>query len=149
MPNQYSAVHYLNRELSLLKFNWRVLAQAEDERLPLLERLKFLCILSSNLDEFFEVRVAFLKENVRLNTSIVGADGLSSRQQLQQISAEAHELVARQYRILRNVMFPALADKGIHFLRRTTWNEPQKEWVKEFFFHSCAVPPGTNRRRNG
>ena len=134
MPNQYSAVHYLNRELSLLKFNWRVLAQAEDERLPLLERLKFLCILSSNLDEFFEVRVAFLKENVRLNTSIVGADGLSSRQQLQQISAEAHELVARQYRILRNVMFPALADKGIHFLRRTTWNEPQKEWVKEFFF---------------
>ena len=69
MPTSYSAEHYLNRELSLLKFNWRVLAQAEDEQLPLLERLKFLCILSSNLDEFFEVRVAYLKEHIRLNTN--------------------------------------------------------------------------------
>ncbi len=134
MPTSYSAEHYLNRELSLLKFNWRVLAQAEDEQLPLLERLKFLCILSSNLDEFFEVRVAYLKEHIRLNTNIATPDGLSARQQLQRVSDEAHDLVARQYRILRDVMLPALAEKGIHFLRRTTWNDRQKQWVREFFF---------------
>lgn len=134
MPHQFLATHFINRELSLLKFNWRVLAQAEDERVPLLERLKFLCILSSNLDEFFEVRVAYLKENIRLNTNVVGADGLTSRQQLQRIDQEAHELVARQYRVLRDVMLPALAEKGIRFLRRTTWTHPQKEWVREFFF---------------
>lgn len=134
MPYGYSPDYYLNRELSLLKFNRRVLAQAEDENQPLLERLKFLCIVSSNLDEFFEVRVAYLKENIRLNTNIIGPDGLTAKQQLQLISIEAHDLVARQYRVLRDIVLPSLAAENIQFLRRTTWNEPQKAWVKEFFF---------------
>ena len=100
---------FLNRELSLLEFNKRVLHQAMDPSTPLLERLKFLCISSSNLDEFFEIRVAGLVEQVKFGINTPGHDGLSAEQALELISATAHELVARQYQVLNGSLFPALA----------------------------------------
>ncbi|WP_137936193.1 polyphosphate kinase 1 [Chitinivorax sp. B] len=129
---------FINRELSLLAFNRRVLAQAEDDSMPLLERLKFLCIVSSNLDEFFEVRVASLKESIRANPDIIGPDGLTLRQQSALVAHEVHDIVAKQYRVLQHVLMPALAEQGVHFIRRLNWNDAQKAWVREFFFRELA-----------
>ena len=91
--SQRPAEHFLNRELGILAFNRRVLAQARNPRTPLLERLRFLCIVSSNLDEFFEIRVAGLKEQLKLNSVAVTTDGLSARAAYEQVSAQAHALV--------------------------------------------------------
>lgn len=126
--------NFLNRELGLLAFNERVLAQAEDSRVPLLERLKFVSIVSSNLDEFFEVRVAGLKEHIALGSSSVGADGLSARQTFREIVPRAHALVDRQYETLNFSILPQLAEHGIHFLRRTHWNNEQAAWIRAYFF---------------
>jgi polyphosphate kinase len=123
----------LNRELGLLEFNRRVLAQAEDDTLPLLERLKYLCIVSSNLDEFFEVRVAWLKENVQLNPDRLLPDGVTPRQAQNRVSQAAHALVREQYQVLRDVLLPLLNDNGIVFLRRSDWNAEQKEWIRAYF----------------
>lgn len=125
---------FINRELGLLAFNRRVLAQAEDERSPLLERLKFLCIVSSNLDEFFEVRVADLKEQIEHNAPTTGADGLSPQQVMARVGIEAHQLVERQYQLLNERVLPALAEENIRFLRRTHWNTAQQEWIRSYFF---------------
>ncbi|MFC4160276.1 polyphosphate kinase 1 [Chitinimonas lacunae] len=125
---------FLNRELGLLEFNRRVLAQAEDSDNPLLERLKFLCIVSSNLDEFFEVRVAWVKENIRMNNARPAPDGLSAQSAFQRIAHDTHQIVERQYKILREVVLPALEQEGIVFLRRTIWNEAQRAWVRDYFF---------------
>jgi polyphosphate kinase len=126
--------YFLNRELGILAFNRRVLAQAEDERNPLLERLKFLCIVSSNMDEFFEVRVAGLKEQIQFNSAFTAADGLPAGQIYAQVSEVAHGLVARQYQIFNDVLVPQLKAEGIDFLRRTQWNEAQAEWIRDYFF---------------
>jgi len=124
----------LNRELGILEFQRRVLAQAEDPGVPLLERLKFLCIFSSNLDEFFEVRVAGLKEQIRANATQRSADGLTARQQYRAVSETAHALVAREYELFNQHIIPALATEGIHFFRRTHWNEAQAAWIRDYFF---------------
>lgn len=120
----------LNRELSLLEFNRRVLAQAEDERIPLLERLKYLCIVSSNLDEFFEVRVASLMARDR---DTRGSSKPASLQGFEPVSKVAHELVRQQYATLNEQILPALAAGGIHLLRHNERNDEQRAWVKEFF----------------
>jgi polyphosphate kinase len=101
--------HFVNRELGLLAFNKRVLAQAEDDRVPLLERLKFLCIFSSNMDEFFEVRVAGIKHQIKFNDQHAGPDGLLPKQVFAKVSAEAHKLVDHQYKILNEVVLPKLS----------------------------------------
>jgi polyphosphate kinase len=124
---------FINRELSQLAFNRRVLELAEDESLPLLERLRFLCISSTNLDEFFEIRVAGLKQQVALSISRMGPDGLSPQEQLTQIYAQAHALVDDQYRVLNEILIPALDAEDIRFVRRTEWNEVQARWVKNYF----------------
>jgi polyphosphate kinase len=132
MSNQEQMM--LNRELGLIEFNRRVLAQAEDTRLPLLERLKFLCIVSSNLDEFFEVRVAWLKE-VKVHTpERILADGSNAEEALTKVCEAARQLIQEQYSVMREVIFPALREQNIQFLRRTEWSEAQREWVKNFFF---------------
>lgn len=123
----------INRELGILAFHRRVLAQAEDSDVPLLERLKFLCIVSSNMDEFFEVRMAGLKEQIRANTTQRSDDGLTPLQQYRAVSAMAHELVARQYELLNRNVIPALAKRDIHFFRRTHWTEAQAAWIREYF----------------
>jgi polyphosphate kinase len=125
----------INRELGLLEFNRRVLAQAEDPGTPLLERLRFLSIFSSNLDEFFEIRVSGLKEQIRLNPHHTGYDGLTVRQAFREVSKQAHSLVTRQYELLNDDILPNLARQGIRFLRRTHWTQDQADWIREFFFH--------------
>ncbi len=129
-----SPQHYLNRELGLLEFNRRVLAQAEDASHPLLERLRYLCIVSSNLDEFFEIRVAGLKEQINLDSPSSGPDGMNPKTVYNLVSEKSHELVARQYQLLNESILPLLAEQGIRFIRRSDWNESQREWIKAFFF---------------
>ncbi|MDD5056948.1 MAG: polyphosphate kinase 1 [Sideroxydans sp.] len=133
MAKNYPAQNFLNRELGLLEFNRRVLAQAEDASVPLLERLKYLCIVSSNLDEFFEIRVAGLKEQAKLGGLAAGPDGLEATQILKRLHTPTHQLIARQYQLFNEELIPALAAQGIKFLRRTKWNEAQQIWVKDFF----------------
>ena len=134
----FPAQNYLNRELGLLAFNRRVLAQAEDERVPLLERLRFLCIVSSNLDEFFEIRMAGLKEQVKAKTRVLTTDGKTALEAYRLVSAEAHSIVAEQYKHLNDVILPALAEEGIRFLRRSKWNEAQREWIRQYFIHEMV-----------
>lgn len=124
---------YLNRELSLLEFNQRVLAQALDETTPLLERLLYLCISSTNLDEFYEIRVAGLKQMVDIGSQRVGPDGLVPQELLKAIAERVHNLVEEQYRILNDIMFPALADEGIRFIRRAELNPSQQDWLRNYF----------------
>ncbi|SIT65981.1 polyphosphate kinase [Ectothiorhodosinus mongolicus] len=124
---------YINRETSLLAFNRRVLELAKQENIPLLERLRYLCISSTNLDEFFEVRVAGLKQQVVLGVNTPGPDGLSAQEQLKRINEQAHDLVDDQYATLNEILIPALAEQNIRFVRRTKWSQQQAEWVKEFF----------------
>ena len=90
MAKKFASQHFLNRELGQLEFNHRVLAQAEDASIPLLERLKYLCIVSSNLDEFFEIRVAGLKEQIKLGGIATSTDGLTAGQTLQETCAPPH-----------------------------------------------------------
>lgn len=92
--------YYLNRQLSLLEFNWRVLQQARDESIPLMERLRFLCIFSTNMDEFFEIRVSGLQQKVELGALHNEPDNTSPKQVLKQISQRAHDLVDEQYQLL-------------------------------------------------
>ena len=121
---------YLNRELSQLAFNRRVLAQAEDPSVPLLERLRYLCICGSNLDEFFEVRIASLLANRIEGENI---DPPELRAALERTSAECHRIVARQYQLLNEEILPQLARNGIHLLRHEDRNEAQRIWVKSYF----------------
>ena len=129
---------FINRELSLLEFNRRVLEQAKGTDVPLLERLRFLCISGSNLDEFFEIRVSGLKQQEALGATQRGPDNLSPTEQLQRIATLAHELVDEQYRVLNDVLFPLLNAEGIRFLRRSQWNAAQEEWLADFFHRELA-----------
>ncbi len=125
----------LNRELALLKFNERVLAQAENSETPLLERLRFLCIVSSNLDEFFEIRVSSLKEQLRQAPEVSGADGLMPAQALAAIADAAQTLVARQYALLDLDILPRLRDEGVSLLRVPDWTPEIYAWAHEYFMH--------------
>ena len=124
---------FINRELSLLAFNWRVLAQARNPATPLLERLRFLCISSTNLDEFFEIRVAGLQEQVASGSTQAGPDNIAPQELLRQIAVETHRLVDEQYRVLNEDLLPALEREGIHFRRRGEWTPAQVEWVRRYF----------------
>ncbi|WP_416189548.1 polyphosphate kinase 1 [Neisseria sp. CCUG17229] len=130
MPDQN---RILCRELSLLEFNRRVLAQAQDPSVPLLERLRFLCIVSSNLDEFFEVRVASLKRDQKLRPHIVLDNGKTPSETLEDVSVQAHALIEEQYALFNEVLQPELAKQGIHFYRRHTWTPEQQKWINEYF----------------
>lgn len=126
--------HFLNRELSLLAFNERVLAQAQDTHMPILERLKFICIVSSNMDEFFEVRVAGLKERAAMSPHHQSPDGYTAKQTLQELEPRVRALVDRQYEVLNRDILPQLSQQGVRFLRRNHWNEAQAAWVRAYFF---------------
>ncbi|MBL0166414.1 MAG: polyphosphate kinase 1 [Propionivibrio sp.] len=130
----FPSENFLNRELGILAFNRRVLSQAKNPLIPLLERLRFLCIVSSNLDEFFEIRVAGLKEQLKLNSVAVTTDGLTARAAYRLVSDEAHSLVEEQYALLNDEILPRLAEESIHFLRRSAWTAGQREWIKDYFF---------------
>ena len=125
---------YLNRELGLLAFNRRVLQLVEAEDTPLLERLRYLCIVSSNLDEFFEIRVAGLLEQIHQGLAVSGPDGLSPAEVYEKVSAEAHALIEHQYVLLNELVLPRLAEEGIAFHRRGHWTEAQRTWARDYFF---------------
>lgn len=124
---------YINRDLSLLEFNKRVLAQAKNDSVPLLERLNYLCISCSNLDEFFEVRVASIIEMAIMDPNTISADGTTPSEQLAQIAIHAHKLVSDQYQVLNEILIPKLAEEKIHFIRRKDWTEAQQKWLENYF----------------
>jgi len=124
---------YINRELSHLQFNVRVLEQALDPRHPLLERLMFLLIFSSNLDEFFEIRVAEQLRQLKFGRETVGPDAMHPEKVLEKVYEICSLNVERQYKILNETMFPALEQAGISFIRRANWTDEQKNWIKEYF----------------
>ena len=125
--------YYINRELSQLAFHVRVLKQAMDPRVPLLERLKFLCISSTNLDEFFEIRVSGLKHRLAVNAAPAGPDNLSSADVLRTVTEDTNALVREQYRVLNDELIPALRSAGIHFVRRDDWSQAQRQWLEQYF----------------
>ncbi len=124
---------FINRELSLLEFNCRVLEQAKNDQVPLLERLNYLCISCSNLDEFFEVRVAGVIQMAELGTTRTEPDSLSPNEVLAAISSRAHQLVEEQYRVLNEVLIPLLEKENIRFIRRLNWSKAQKAWLHNYF----------------
>ena len=125
--------HYINRELSALEFNRRVMQQAADSNVPLLERLKFLCIVSTNLDEFFEIRVSGLKERAEAGSVPTGPDMLTPQQLIREIAQIARGMVTQQYRLLNEELIPAMAREGIRFIRRDNWTDVQRDWLKRYF----------------
>jgi len=124
---------YINRELSHLQFNVRVLEQSLDESHPVLERLMFLLIFSSNLDEFFEIRVAELMRQLKYSRETVGPDALHPQVVMKRIGEICSAHVERQYKILNDIIFPELEKEDIHFLRRRDWDDDQREWIKVYF----------------
>src|SRR3989454_5985627 len=111
--------NFINRELSWLEFNRRVLEEAQDPTQPLIERVKFLTIFSSNLDEFFEIRVAGIKQQIESETSDLGPDGLSPTETFNTIQRTVHELVATQYALWNDDLLPLLAKNGIRIPKMT------------------------------
>ncbi len=124
---------YINRELSLLEFNKRVLAQAADPDVPLLERLRFLCISCTNLDEFFEIRVAGLKQRMEIGAASPGPDNTPSQEVFDELRGGISELVQQQYRLLNDELFPQLAGAGVRFVHSDDWTEEQHAWLKQYF----------------
>jgi len=127
---------YINKEMSLLEFNRRVLAQAKKDDIPLLERLKYLCISSSNMDEFVEVRLASLYELSREPGMLTTPDALNPKIVIDQLLDMAKEIVEDQYHTLNNILIPELEKERIHFLRRNHWTEQHQQWISRFFAES-------------
>ncbi|MBN8727324.1 MAG: polyphosphate kinase 1 [Xanthomonadales bacterium] len=126
---------FLNRELAQLEFNFRVLAQAEDPQVPLLERLRYLCISCTNLDEFFEVRVALLREQLGLGELVAAADGMAPAEVLSRIRARTLLLVKEQYDFWNGTLLPELAQAGIRFPSCEEWSSKQRHWLQGYFRH--------------
>jgi polyphosphate kinase len=124
---------YINRELSALEFTGRVLDQAADLANPVLERLRFLCISCTNLDEFFEIRVAALKQRLELGAPAQGPDRLTPQQLIDEIRRRSLLLVNKQYELLNETIFPGLAAESIRFLLRNDWTKAQRRWLKNYF----------------
>ncbi len=124
---------YINRELSLLEFNNRVLAQAQDETVPLLERLRFLCISCTNLDEFFEIRVAGLKQRMDIGAPAPGPEKMPAQQLFDELRVQAGKLVNKQYQLLNDDLFPQLASASVRFVHSDDWNEEQRTWLQTFY----------------
>jgi len=129
---------YINREISQLEFMRRVVAQARDDEVPLLERLRFLCIASSVLDEFFEIRVAGLRQQEAYGSTQRGPDNLLPGDQLQIIAEVVRDLVGEQYKILNDTLLPRLDKQGIRFLTAEDWNPKQVQWLKRYFRRELA-----------
>nr|WP_298891202.1 polyphosphate kinase 1 [uncultured Acinetobacter sp.] len=129
---------YINRELSILDFHLRVLEQAVNPAHPLLDRLTFLLIFSSNMDEFFEIRVAGVLEQLYLGNESHSPDGLTPREVLDRISETAHAAIDRQYRILNEEILPKLREENICFLKRDELTDEQLVWLKKYFQEQVA-----------
>lgn len=124
---------YLNRELSWLDFNARVLALAADNSMPLLERAKFLAIFASNLDEFYMVRVAGLKRRDQMGLSVRSADGLTPREQLRRIGEQTQQIASRHARVFLDLVLPALEEEGIHIVTWADLDDSEREHLSTYF----------------
>lgn len=133
MADLSSPENFINRELSLLEFNQRVLALALEDSVPLLERLRFLCITSNNLDEFFEIRVSGLKQLLELGSTQPGPDGIATEAQLSAIHERCAKLVLEQYRALNDVLLPALHRTGVDLLAQENWDARTETWLADYF----------------
>src|SRR5580692_973348 len=122
---------FINRELSWLEFNQRVLDEAMDAENPLLERVKFFCITSSNLDEFFEVRVAGLKQQIESDVVQRSTDGRTASEIIRAVRKRVREMLDRQYRCWREELLPALAKNGIHLFDYANLSEADRVWVEK------------------
>jgi polyphosphate kinase len=131
-PDRTGSSRLLNRELGLLAFNERVLELSDDPAIPLLERLRYLTIVSNNLDELFEVRVAELKELVRADPNAM-LDAAPVADVLRAVSERAGQLIALQYRLLNRTLTPALAAQGVVIHLSTSWNDTQRAWAEQVF----------------
>ena len=129
---------YINRELSQFEFNKRVLAQALDPDIPLLERLRFLCITCTNLDEFFEIRIAALKQRIEIGALAQGPEKLPAQQIFDTLRQGMLGVVQQQYELLNNVLFPELTKTGVQFLQSEEWNAEQREWLREHFLEQVV-----------
>jgi polyphosphate kinase len=139
MEDELPEHRYLNRELSWLDFNARVLALAADPSLPLLERAKFLAIFSSNLDEFYMVRVAGLKRRDEMGLSVRSADGLTPREQLRHIGEQTQQIANRHAHVFLDMVRPALAEEGIHVVTWADLDEGEREQLSAYF-HEQVFP---------
>ena len=129
---------FINRELSLLEFNKRVLAQAEDQSVPLLERVRFLCISCTNLDEFFEIRMAGLKQRMEIGAKAHGPDEFSADELFRDLRDRATEMVQQQYQLLNESLFPQLSSSGIHIIHGDDWNAEQSAWLEDYFIEQVV-----------
>jgi polyphosphate kinase len=125
--------YFINRELSQLEFNKRVLAQADDQNVPLLERVRFLCISCTNLDEFFEIRVAGLKQRMEIGAAAQGPDEVPASELFEELRTHAAEMVQEQYRLLNEELFPQLESAGVHIVHGDDWTDEQRVWLEEYF----------------
>ncbi len=132
-PEPATSAPALNRELSLLAFNQRVLALAKNSEVPLLERLRFLCIVGSNLDEFFEIRMTGVREQLRAKVAPAGMTLREARELLTRVGDEARELIAEQYRVLNEEVLPELEAAGVRLIRRTEFTAAERDWVARYF----------------
>ncbi|HWK60735.1 MAG TPA: polyphosphate kinase 1 [Eoetvoesiella sp.] len=123
----------LNRELSLIKFNERVLSMAEHPSTPLLERLRYLCIVSSNLDEFFEIRISSLKEQLAQHSTVIGPDGYTPAEAFELVQVAARRLIDKQNSLLINSVLPSLEQEGIGLSDAETWTDEQRDWAHALF----------------
>jgi len=129
---------YINRELSQFEFNKRVLAQAHDSSIPLLERLRFLCITCTNLDEFFEIRVAALKQRIEIGAPTQGPEKISAQEVFDVIRIGMLAIVEQQYELLNKTLFGELTKAGVQFLQSEEWNDEQQEWLKDYFLEQVV-----------
>src|SRR6266513_6117631 len=125
--------NFINRELSWLEFNRRVLEEAQDPTQPLIERVKFMTIFSNNLDEFFEIRVAGIKQQIASETSEIGPDGMTPTETFNAIQRLVHELVATQYEFWNAELMPELMKNGIRVHDLTHLNTKRAAWAKRYF----------------
>ena len=129
---------FFNKELSWLSFNERVLQEAADSTVPAIERIRFLGIFSSNMDEFFEVRLAGLQRDIAFNQARPEADGMHPKDVLKLISDMCHAAIERQYHLLNDDLLPLLAQENIHFIARDSWSAAQVKWIKPYFRQQVA-----------
>src|SRR6185312_6210491 len=135
----FGAAHFINRELSWLEFNQRVLDEALNPATPLLERVKFFCITSSNLDEFFEVRVAGIKQQIESNVVERSVDGLTASENFRAVSKRVRRMVEQQYVCWREQLMPALAENGFRFLKFNELSPADLKWMD--YYYDTQVRP--------
>src|SRR5262245_36325300 len=128
-----SPKHFINRELSWLEFNQRVLDEALDSKNPLLERVKFFCIASSNLDEFFEVRVAGLKQQMESDVVERSIDGLTATETFRAVTKRVRRMIEEQYECWQHQLLPTLANNGFRFLKYDELDAADRVWVEEYY----------------